>query len=227
MTQTWHDLLFAHWPLPPEVVRPLVPRELTLDTRDSSAWIGVVPFGMRDVRLRGLPPVPGASAFPELNVRTYVTAGGKGGVYFFSLDAASLLAVVAARASVGLPYHWARMTLVREGEEVRYSSRRRGSGQRAELVARYRPLGAARIAEPGSLDAWLTERYCLYTVGGGSVRRLEIDHDPWPLRPAEASFEANGVAGASGLRLPHVPPLLHYAERLAVRFWSPRRAFSH
>src|SRR6478736_184531 len=96
MTQTWHDLLFAHWRIRLDVMRPLVPRELEIDTFDGSAWIGVVPFRMSAVRMRGLPPVPGASAFPELNVRTYVRYGGRAGVWFFSLDAESALAVFAA-----------------------------------------------------------------------------------------------------------------------------------
>jgi uncharacterized protein YqjF (DUF2071 family) len=226
MTQTWHDLLFAHWPLPPEALRPLVPPELPLDTRDGAAWIGVVPFGMRDVRLRGLPGIPGASAFPEMNVRTYVTVGGKAGVWFFSLDAASLLAVMSARAAVGLPYYWARMSIERAGDQVRYESRRIGSGPPAAFAAGYGPTGPARTAAPGSLDSWLTDRYCLYTVRGGVIRRLEIDHPPWPLRPAAASFSRNEVALASGVALPDRPPLLHFADRLEVRFWAPVRIFS-
>ncbi len=144
MVQRWHDLLFAHWALPPEKLRPLVPRELQLDTFDGKACVGVIPFWMSGVRLRGMPPIPTASTFPELNVRTYVRAPrepDKPGVYFFSLDAASVLAVLGARAGAGLPYFWADMKAERAGEEIRYRSFRRQSPRRAHLLARYRPVG--------------------------------------------------------------------------------------
>jgi len=222
MEQAWHDLLFAHWPLAPQTVRPLVPAALELDTRDGDAWVAVAPFRMSGIRLRGLPPLPGTSAFPELNLRTYVTAGGKSGVYFFSLEAGNPLAVAAARIVLGLPYHWARMSCRASGAGVSYSSarvtiRRAAAAFRAD----YEPTGEVSRSAPGSLEHWLTERYCLYTVRGRRVRRVEIDHEPWPLQPARARIDRNDVPMASGIALASLAPvLLHFARRLDVRIWS-------
>ncbi|MGH9174548.1 MAG: YqjF family protein, partial [Vicinamibacterales bacterium] len=182
MTQRWHDLLFMHWPLAPQVLRPLVPAALPLDTYDGRAWIGIVPFWMSNVRPRLVPPIPGLSRFPELNVRTYVSLDGKPGVYFFSLDAANRLAVAAARL-IRLPYFHARMSSERRGESIEYASHRIERGApRASFRARYRPTGdALRDIGHGTLPSWLTARYCLYTVGpDGRPYRLEIDHRPWP-----------------------------------------------
>ncbi len=221
MAQVWHDLLFAHWPFDVEVVRRLVPASLPLDTWDGAAWIGVVPFRMSGVRLRLTPPLPGLSAFPELNVRTYVTLDGKPGVFFFSLDAASRIAVAGARRLFHLPYHHARMTARADGDAIAYDSSRITEG--AVLRARYRPTGPASPAAAASLDDWLTARYCLYTLDGtGRVRRCEIDHPAWPLQPAEASLEANTMLAPLGLEPPRTPPLLHFSRRLAVRVWPLR-----
>ncbi len=225
MRQTWHDLLFAHWPLAPEVLRPLVPSSLPLDTFDGRAWIAVVPFHMSDVAPRGVPALPGLSAFPELNVRTYVTLEDKPGVLFFSLDAASRLAVEAARLAYHLPYYHAAMSVAPEGDGVRYGSRRLDRrAAPAELRARYAPTGPVFRAHAGSLEHFLTERYCLYApASGGRLYRAEIHHPPWPLQPAGAAFEQNTMAAAHGIRPPSEPPLLHFARRLDVFVWPPRR----
>src|SRR4029450_6385677 len=143
MAQTWHDLLFAHWPLPVDDVRRVVPAVLPLDTFDGQAWIGVVPFRMTGVRPRAVPPLPWLSAFPELNVRTYVTLDGKPGVYFFSLDAGNRLAVVTARLTYFLPYFHAHMAVTHDGEAIRYSSYRIHHGApSADFIARYGPTSA-------------------------------------------------------------------------------------
>ena len=228
MAQTWYDLLFAHWPVPLEHLRALVPPVLPVDTFDGQAWVGVVPFGMRGVRPRGVPPIPGFSAFPELNVRTYVTLEDKPGVFFFSLDAANPVAVVAARALYSLPYFWARMSLRRAGaagEWVDYASRRllprQGS---AWFRGRYRPTGEAFHPERGSLEDFLTERYCLYTVDRrGRAYRADIHHPPWPLQAAEAEFRVNTMARAHGVALPETPPLLHFAPLQQMVAWPIRR----
>lgn len=220
MTQTWHDLLFAHWPLPQAVMQPLVPAQLTLDTFDGKCWAGVIPFHMSAIRARRLPPLPGLSRFPELNVRTYVTHGGKPGVYFFSLDAGNLPAVWAARRLYHLPYFHAGMTSVEYGRNIRYRSRRFRSA--ADFSGHYGPTAAVRLREKGSIENWLTERYCLYTTHRGQVYRGEIHHQPWPLEDAEAEFETNTVAAAAGISLPRIPPLLHFARRLEVLIWPLR-----
>jgi uncharacterized protein YqjF (DUF2071 family) len=225
MTQTWHDLLFAHWRVDPAVLRPRVPAELALDVYDGGAWVGIVPFHMTNVAPRGLPALPWLSAFPELNVRTYVRAAEKAGVYFFSLDARNTLAVLAARTMFGLPYFPASMRVVREDDAVHYSSRRVASRVRAELQATYRPVGPPAAPEAGSLEHFLTERYCLFTVDRRRrVRTVDIHHPPWPLQRAEAAFAINTMADAAGIRLPGTSPLLHYARRQDVVVWAVGRA---
>jgi uncharacterized protein YqjF (DUF2071 family) len=222
MTQSWHDLLFAHWPIDPSVLARKLPVELPLDLFDDRAWIGVIPFHMTNVGLRGAPQLPGVSAFPELNVRTYVTLNGKPGVYFFSLDAASTLAVSTARAVFHLPYYRADMT-VHGTQSIAYRSvrRRNASAVSAEFAATYEPIGAAATSPPGTLEHFLTERYCLYTTTrSGEPRRLEIHHQPWPLQPANAQIAVNTMAAAAGVTLPAEPPLLHFAKRMDVLAWS-------
>jgi len=219
--QSWHDLLFAHWPVEIAALRRLVPAALPLALHEGLAWVGVVPFRMSDVAPRGVPSLPGISAFPELNVRTYVSPGGRPGVYFFSLDATNRLAVAAARMLFGLPYHGTAMSCVRRGDEIDYACRRAGRVP-AEFRGRYRPTGPPAAPLPGTLAHFLTERYCLYTVRADSqVRRLEIHHPPWALQPASADIEVNTMALAAGIALPPAPPLLHFAARQDVVCWWP------
>ena len=226
MSMVWHDLLFAHWALPADDVRPLVPSCLDLDLRDGLAWVGLVPFRMSGVRLRGTPAVPGPGAFPELNMRTYVRGGrdARAGVFFWSLDAASRIAVRAARAWFHLPYFDAEMACLADGERVAYRSHRTHRGApAADFGALYGPTGPVFRAAPGSLEEWLTERYCLYAVDArGRASRGEIHHGPWPLQPARAAIDSNTVAAAAGLRLPDVAPHLLFARRLDVAGWAPR-----
>jgi uncharacterized protein YqjF (DUF2071 family) len=232
MRMNWHELLFMHWAVPVEALRPHVPRTLDLDTFDGRAWIGVVPFRMTGVRPRFVPPIAGISAFPELNVRTYVVPAGsreKPGVWFFSLDATNPLAVRAARWSYYLPYYDARISCAADGGEntptVRYSSRRTHKGApAAELDMEYRPTGKPFNAERGTLDYFLTERYCLYSADARGVPyRCEVAHPPWPLQPAEGNVRRNTMSRQLGFELPGEQPLLHYADFLPVVAWKPVR----
>jgi uncharacterized protein YqjF (DUF2071 family) len=225
MIQRWHDLLFAHWPLDPAALRPLVPRELELDLFDGRAWIGIVPFRMSGVRLHGLPPLPRAHAFAELNVRTYVVRDDKPGVWFASLDAGSALIVTAARAWFHLPYFRARMVLEERDGWIEYRSQRTQRGApRADLDLRYRPTGPAERSRAGTLERFLTERYCLYARGpGGELLRGDIHHAPWPLQPAEARIAQNDMASAVGVELPAEAPLVHFTRFLEVLLWAPTR----
>lgn len=213
MTQSWHDLLFAHWPVSVDELRRLVPQGLELDLFDRQAWVGVIPFHMTNVAPRGVPSLPWVSAFPELNVRTYVTVGGRPGVYFFSLDAGNPLAVAAARALFKLPYFQAAMDVDRsEDGRVRYSSRR--TDGRAGFAAEYGPVGPRFTASPGSLEYFLTERYCLYSLDRSfHLYRVDIHHEPWTLQAADAVIRTNTMADAAGMRLPSMSPLLHFAKR--------------
>ena len=234
MKQTWNDLLFAHWPIPIAQLRPLVPDGLVIETFDGQCWIGVVPFWMSGIRGRGLPTVPGFSRLPELNVRTY-------GVYFFSLDITSHLAVWGARTFYHLPYFHAAMHCREEGGRILYSSTRDSLAgadtrshrspdgrpplhQPAEFVGSYRPIGPPRIRDKGSLEDFLTARYCLYTVHQNQIYRCDIHHLPWPLQDAETSIERNTMAAAAQIALPESLPLLHFSKTLEVLIWPLRRA---
>ena len=221
MTQTWHDLLFAHWTVDPADLRAKVPAAFELDLFDGHAWIGIVPFRMTNVAPRGVPSLPLISEFPELNVRTYVRVDNRPGIYFFSLDAGSGIAVQTARALLNLPYHTASMTVSHAASAVDYKSARMADPA-AELIATYEPAGSPFNAAAGSLEYFLTERYCLYHLDHGGVPyRLEIHHPPWPLQPASARFARNTMAAVNGLTLPSGPPLLHFAKRQDMVAWLP------
>jgi hypothetical protein len=221
MFQRWEDLLFAHWRVDPAVVSAKIPAGLSLDLLDGHAWIAVTPFVITRLRLRGLPPIPGASCFPELNVRTYVTRDGKPGVWFFSLDAGSSLAAFFARRLYHLPYFPARMSVVKRGDTVSYRCERGEPGRGPEFLADYEPIGEPSRAATGSLEEWLTARYRLYASEGGTLYRAEIAHEPWPLQPAKAEIVRNTMAQASGVELPPERPLLHFSRSLDVRVWWP------
>ena len=224
MTQTWTDLLFAHWPVETRQLRPLIPPAFDLDLFEERAWLGIVPFNMTNVSPRGVPALPWVSEFPELNVRTYVRVGARPGIFFFSLDAGSTLAVKAARALLNLPYFSATMNITRNGADVSYDSRRDAGNGTARFEADYRPRGAAFEARPGSLEYFLTERYCLYHVDhSGRPYRLEIHHPPWALQHATADIVHNTMSEAAGISLPESAPLLHFAQRQDTVAWAPHR----
>ncbi len=229
LSMRWHDLLFMHWPVPEGALRPLIPPALGLDTFDGSAWLGITPFRMSGTRPRFLPSVPPLSNFPEINLRTYVTAGGKPGIWFFSLDAGNPIVVRLARATFGLPYFDAEMSCRAYGDEVRYGSvraRRRGAPE-ARFSGRYRPVGGPFNSHPGTLEHFLTERYCLYAADGkGRIYRGDIHHHPWPLQRAELEVESLAMTGQIGVELPGAEPILHFSRRLGVLAWPPRRVDS-
>ena len=222
-TQTWTDLLFAHWRVDPTQLRPRIPLPFELDLYDNTAWVGVVPFQMSNVSLRGVPSIPWVSAFPEANVRTYVRVGDKPGVFFFSLDAASALAVRTARLLLNLPYYLATMTTATTEGVVSFSSERRD--QDARLIATYRPVGEAFYAQPGSLEYFLTERYCLYQVSRRMVPyRLEIHHPRWSLQNASAEVTANTLIRAAGVSVDGDAALIHFVKRQDTVAWAPTSA---
>ena len=225
MQQNWHDILFMHWPLDPQLLFPCLPAILRphLDYYAGTPWVGVIPFWMSGVRPRWLPPLPGLSQFSELNVRTYLTIDGKPGVYFFSLDANNLPAVWAARLGFGLPYLHARMKTKKTADRIVYRSERRSPAVGAQFVGEYGPANEVFKATPGTLDYFLIERYCLFVPAGRTIMRGDIHHKPWPLQAAWCRTTANSVAQADGIRLPTVEPVLHYARDLSVFFWPPKR----
>lgn len=223
MFQSWRDLLFAHWPLPAEAIRPLVPAPLALEEHGGSAWLCVTPFRITGLRARWLPAIPGVSEFPEMNLRTYVRHGGRPGIFFLSLDADSRLAVLAARVGFRLPYRRAEMRVTSSDGWLEYDSRRVDDPVPADFSARYHPTGPAFTAAPDTLEHFLTERYAFYTVlRDGTVLRGDIHHVPWPLQPAEADIRVNTVPAAHGIELPDAPPLLHFAARQDTLIWPPQ-----
>ncbi len=221
VAMNWHDLLFAHWPVPVGWLRPLIPSGLEIDTFDSSAWIGVVPFHMSGVRPKIFPQFL-ASQFPELNVRTYVKLNGKPGIWFFSLDATHWPSIQFARRFYFLPYQRAEMSVAKNESTVSYQSRRLISGgPTADFVAEYRPTGAVFQSTPGSIEHWLTERYCLFSAHRrGRIFCSDIHHRPWPLQSAEAEIQLNTMTEPLGFKVPDTKPLLHFAGNLEVVAWS-------
>ena len=244
MHQTWGKLLFMHWPIEPEVLRPLVPLRLSLDTFDNKAWIGIVPFTMWDVRASFLPPIPGTSAFHELNVRTYVHHNGVPGVWFFSLDAANALAVWGARTFYHLPYFSAEMSLNQTAREITYTSTRTGTDNYARFFAedndgfsadftsnRLRDAPPAELktswnigeslpeSAADSLEFFLTERYCLYAYHQRELSRARIFHPPWPLHSARLGAFESTMIESLGITASAGDPLLHYAEQINVEIW--------
>lgn len=227
MAQVWRDLLFAHWPVSPRLLAPLVPEALEIDEFEGNAWVGVVPFRMTGIRPRFGFPLPWLSSFAELNLRTYVRPRNQpqspAGVFFWSLDAANPIAVEFARAVFHLPYCHARMKVEEAGSAIHYTSHRHHRGlPAARLEARYGPAGPHRKTP---LSLWLTERYCLYTTSpSGQLYRGDIHHEPWPLEEAFADFTLNTIASSAGIALPEQPPLLHFARALEVLIWPLRKA---
>jgi uncharacterized protein YqjF (DUF2071 family) len=213
MGQTWDDLLFVHYRVPVETLRASVPAGLEVQEHSASGWLGVTPFVVTGLRARGLLPLPFVSSFRELNVRTYVTRDEKPGIWFFSLDASSQVAVEAARRLYRLPYFRADISLKRRGDEIFYDCSR---GHDKAFSAAYRPDGDVFTAERGSLEEFLAERYCLYAEHEDELYRAEIHHRPWPLQPAEARIDLNTMPP---FKVSDGDPLVHYSARQDVVIW--------
>ena len=225
LRQRWSKLLFAHWPMPADVVQRRLPPGLRVDTHDGAAWLGVVPFLMDRVRFRSVGEhsagVPTAHAFPELNLRTYCIApDGRAGVYFFSLDAGSLLAVMGARVAFGLPYFWSRLHLTERGGRIHCTSRR-VLGRQVRFEANYRSLG--RPGANDDLSHFVTDRYAFFLRRFGHIAAGEIHHAPWALEEAEAEFVCNDLPGSFGFTLPRRPPVLHFAPEVHMQAWTLNR----
>lgn len=215
--QSWYDLLFAHWPVPAAMLRPLIPDGLKLQEFDGTAWLGVVPFRMENVMRRGFPNLPGLSAFPEINVRTYVERDGKPGVWFISLDAPNRLANWGARRWFHLPYRRSRIEITQHDGGYQFCSDRRGEVFRAS----YKPVSEVFYAKSGTLETFLAERYCLYARSRhGEYYRGEVLHDPWPLQLADGEIDAAALLDGHGLNVGNAKPLLHFSKGVDVAVWS-------
>ena len=219
MGQTWESLAFVHWRVTADELRPYIPAGLEIEEFDGSAWLGIVPFRITGLRARGMVPLPGVSEFNELNVRTYVRAAdGKPGVWFFSLEATSRLAVRAARQLYRLPYFDARIALADDGSGLDVECSRLGEAGKV-FSGVFRATGAPAVSPVDSLEFFLVERYCLYTEGDGALWRAEIHHAPWVVGAGEAEIGLNSIAPVplSGA------PLCHIAVRQDVVIWPLER----
>lgn len=224
MGQRWHDLLFIHWRVEPGRLQALLPEPLEIDTFDGSAWLAVVPFAMTGVRGRGMPGLPPISNFLELNVRTYARHGDIDGIYFFSLDAESRLAVAGARRWFHLPYFNARMVMNQRAAWIDYQSMRTHRGALpAHLAMSYVPNGPAAQSEPGSLEHFLVERYRLLANRRDKrILSVEIHHGPWLLQPAEFEIHRNTMTDWLGIPLVRPPDHVRFARFQDVYVWPPR-----
>ncbi len=233
MRQNWRDLLFLHWPVPVNTLRPLIPQRLDLDLFDGTAYVGLVPFTMNGVRPVGFPPVRGLSSFHETNVRTYVRLGERDpGVWFFSLDAANQFAVWLARNLFHLPYHYARMFLEHEplprphdsSTTVPYAGVRHWPGPLpASYTIRATPTGPIQPAQPGTLDHFLAERYLLYTTHKNQLYQGQVHHTPYPLLSAHLHSFNESLLTAAGIERPETKPIVHFARGVNVDIFPLRR----
>lgn len=233
LKQRWAELLFLHWPVDADSIRATLPPRLELDTFEGRAYVGVVPFTVREARTIWTPPLPLLSNFHEVNVRTYVRQGGGGpGVWFYSLDASNLLVAPAGRFLYKLPYHYAQIRFeVDEPSEVgaggkrrwiRFTSRR-VEGNPPDCDVRYGPAGAPEPAAPGTLEHFLVERYVMYAFHEGALYQARVHHVPYPQQPALVESLRESLVAAAGLTRPKGEPLAHYARELSVEIDALRR----
>ncbi|MEC7352772.1 MAG: DUF2071 domain-containing protein [Planctomycetota bacterium] len=216
---SWRNLLFAHWRVDPDRLASLIPAGLELDTFDGCGWVGLIPFTMDQTRPWGLPSLPGISRFHECNVRTYVLCDGVPGVWFFSLDAASRIAVAGGRMLWKLNYVHAAFEVSTADGRTDYAVKR-ADGTRSRVS--WREGAELPTSESGSLRHFLTERYCLYSASRGRVWRGGIHHEPWRLREAELLDLDDGLVASAGIEV-EGPPCCMVGGDVEVRGWNLRR----
>jgi uncharacterized protein len=215
MLQRWQDTAFLHWKADSRTLQETLPERLSVDTFGGDAYVGIVPFYVKDLHRPPLPSLPWISEFPETNLRTYVIGpDGERGVWFFSLDAARLAAVVGARMVYGLPYYWSSMIMVRSHDVFEYASRRiRDSSTLTNIAIRPQE----RIAKPSQLENFLTARFRLYTLVRGKLGAVQVEHPPWPLYKAELVHLEETLRRAASLPDRGVP-LVHYSPGVTAKF---------
>jgi uncharacterized protein YqjF (DUF2071 family)/predicted DCC family thiol-disulfide oxidoreductase YuxK len=218
ISQEWRELTFMHWKVDPERLKPHLPDGLEIDLFNGEAYVGVIPFVMKNVRPRGLPSAPGISTFAEFNVRTYVIKDGQAGVFFLTLDAKSLVTCFYAPRAYGLPYRYAKAKVKYEGESLQWRSRRSSDG--AELIGSTSKKGPLQSSDSNTLEHYFFERYCLYTEHKGCIRRAYVYHQPWSFQEAEVNLESNSLLASYDMDVDVLAPdLVHYSEGLAVKTW--------
>ena len=221
LVQEWRNLTFMHWEVSPEKLQPHIPEGLEIDLFDGKAYVGTIPFQMRNVRPRLLPSVPGISTFPEFNVRTYVTKNGKPGVLFLTLDAQSRVTCFYAPRKYGLPYRYAKCNVHVESEKhYSWTSRRKDGGQ--SLIGTTKRLGPVERAAEGSLEYFLFERYSLYTWHNGVLKRAYTHHLPWKYSTAEVEMQSNTLLDSYNLNVKDSlqPEYIHMSPGVEVQTWN-------
>lgn len=221
----WCSILFAHWPLPPDLLRPLIPPGLELDLWGGSAWLGITPFFMTDVRPHGLPAIPGFSTFPQVDLRTYVRRRDKPGVFYLNLEAPNPAAVWGARALYHMAYFLARVEGEVDGERVTFRSRRESDRGVVSWRSTHWPVSECRSVAPGTVEEFLIDRWVMYTAGGRhGLSRTEIHRLPWQIQDARVEILSNSLAAAHGISLPDTPPLVHCSPGVETLIWAPAPA---
>ncbi|MEA2720994.1 MAG: uncharacterized protein QOJ39_2858 [Candidatus Eremiobacteraeota bacterium] len=222
----WVDAVFLHWPVPAGSLRSRIPAGLELDTFDGAAWVSIVAFHIVRAHHRGVPPALAWRSFPEINVRTYVRDGERAGVWFFSLDAGSRVAVELGRRVLHLPYCRASIASAFEPGRMSYHLERTDARAPAGcFIAHAAYAGDARTAAPGTLEHWLVERYCFFTVNRrGRTLRGDVAHDPWPLRDATVRVNENSLLEAAGIAPSTSAAIAHVSSGVATRAWPLQTA---
>lgn len=223
MRQSWQSVTFLHWPCSPAAVQSLLPQGLEVEAREGQAWVSIVLLRMHIQAPVG-PPVDLLPTFPETNVRTYVVGpNGEAGIWFFSLDAASAVAVAAARAFYNLPYCWSRMHIAASDGTFRYTSARQVPGPASSgHDIRVRPRDPIAPGEVREIDHFLTARFVLWARYGPFLVRTPASHAPWPLRHAQVGYLREDLVEAAGLPKPQGPPLVHFSAGVDVSIGAPR-----
>lgn len=219
--QRWENVLFLHWPVSPRLLSTQIPPELELDVYDGTAWIGLVLFQVKDMHPRQLPALPWFRSYLQVNVRTYVTYNGRGGVYFFTLDVEKWPARAFGKMLYSLPFRKAKIKMEKRGQDVYFVNRWEKKQWSEELVCTYTPVSSLFSPKASTLDDWLIERYCLWSKRKGKLLRTDIHHVKWKLQKAEANIYSNSMASFLPRTIFQQSPLIHYAAGQQALFWYP------
>ncbi|OKL35690.1 YqjF family protein [Domibacillus mangrovi] len=224
MKQTWSNMLFAHWPVSADLLRVHIPVQLKIDLCDGTAWMSLIPFQTHHTRLHFMPKFPFYHSYLELNVRTYVTYEGVPGIYFFSLDANKWPIVTSAKIGAALPYKHARMKMTIKDPVVHYTSQRQHPGSSRECFqASYQQSSSIYVPDKESLEYWLLERYCFWTLKGNTLYRGDIHHDRWRITKAQADLHHNTMASFLPRHSFQNEPLLHFSSNKSVFTWPLKK----
>ena len=220
LIQEWRNLTFLHWEVNPNLLTPYIPKGLEIDLFEGKAYVGTIPFLMKNVRPRMTFPLPGISTFPEFNIRTYVTKEGKGGVLFLTLEAQSRVTCAYAPKAYGLPYNYAKGRIKVQGQTYSWHTKRKDGTH--GFSGNCSPTGPESVAQPGSLEEFLFERYSLYTEHRGSLCIAHTQHDPWVFHKGEATILENDLTKSFNLGISDIlkPDLIHISKGVKVFTWT-------